>query len=356
MTAFDPSARATSDSGIFGLPFSASESQVVLIPVPWEATTSYGSGTSKGPAAILEASRQVDLFDLEYGKAYEKGFHLLPHPKEVASLNKKAKIFAKQARQIEDQIAELQGKSGGAKALRARLNALEKRQKSAIDAVNASSLKVNEWVYQTSKHWLAAGKFVGLVGGDHSSPYGLIRALSEKWKGEFGVLHIDAHHDLRDAYEGFQFSHASIFHNVMESKWAPKKLVQVGIRDFSEDEHNYAKRRGVKVFYDLEVQRWKASGETWMKVCERIIKELPEHVYISFDIDGLSPAFCPHTGTPVPGGLDFHEALILLKALKDANRKLIGFDLNEVAPGEDEWDANVGARMLYKLCCASVAF
>ncbi len=329
---FDPNARATEDAGIFGLPYSAAESNLIIIPVPWEATTSYGSGTSKGPEAILEASKQVDLFDFETGKSYELGYHMLKIDKSLKTLNAQAKKLAVQARTLEDKGAP------------AKKIATLKKQ------VNTISDKVNSWVYKKAQEYISKGKLVALVGGDHSSPYGIIHAVSEKYHGNFGVLHIDAHHDLRQAYEGFTHSHASIMYNVMEAPFAPKKLVQVGIRDFSEQEKDYAKQKGISVFYDTEIQNRKLSGETWASIVRDIIAQLPQNVYISFDIDGLSPFFCPNTGTPVPGGLDYSEALFLFKALKESKKTIIGFDLNEVAPGKDtEWDANVGARLLYKM-------
>lgn len=353
--AFDPNGRAPADSGIFGLPTLAKDAKVILIPVPWEATTSYGSGTSNGPDAILEASHQVDLFDLEYGRAYEAGFHMLPPSKKIKKLNTQAKRLATKSRQLEDLIFTLESGPKPSAKITKQVSAAKKARSSAISQVNDASQKVNQIVLEVAREWLAESRILGLVGGDHSSPLGLMQAISENLNGDFGILHIDAHHDLRDSYEGFQFSHASIFHNVMESKWAPKSLVQVGIRDFSEDEHDYAKKKNIHVHYDLNVQKQKAQGENWLSICDKILLDLPKNVYVSFDIDGLSPAFCPHTGTPVPGGIDFSEALILISRLKAKGKKIVGFDLNEVAPGPDgdEWDANVGARLLYKLCAAA---
>lgn len=334
---FDPNARSSADSGIFGLPFSAADSRLIFIPVPWEATTSYGSGTSKGPEAILEASKQVDLYDLETGKAYEKGFHMLKIDKTIKALNTQAKKLANKVRALEDE---------GAPA--SKIDGIQKQ-------VNKMSGKLNEWVYKKAKEYLAKNKIVALIGGDHSTPYGTIRAISEKHKGDFGILHIDAHHDLREAYEGFTYSHASIMFNVMESQFSPKKIVQVGIRDFSEQEKDYAKSKGISVFYDTDIQYRKAGGESWASIAKEIVSKLPKNVYISFDIDGLSPFFCPHTGTPVPGGLDYSEALFLFKTLKDNGKTIVGFDLNEVAPGKDsEWDANVGARLLFKMAGWSI--
>ena len=161
-------------------------------------------------------------------------------------------------------------------------------------------------------------------------------------------------HDLRRAYEGFTFSHASIMFNVLERIPAVERLVQVGIRDFCEAEWNYAKAQGqrARIFLDADLQHRRHLGRPWAKSAQEIVAALPQEVWISFDIDGLDPRFCPHTGTPVPGGLDFAEANHLIAAVARSGRKIIGFDLNEVSPdptGRSEWDANVGARLLYKL-------
>jgi agmatinase len=133
------------------------------------------------------------------------------------------------------------------------------------------------------------------------------------------------------------------------------KLVQVGIRDVSErevhlsDEHNR-----VKTFFDWNLKNESYHGKTWSQQVEEIIESLPKNVYISFDIDGLKPELCPHTGTPVAGGFELQEISYLFFKLVESGRKIIGFDLNEVAPGnEGDWDANVGARALWQLVCAA---
>jgi agmatinase len=176
---------------------------------------------------------------------------------------------------------------------------------------------------------------------------------------DFGILHVDAHSDTRDAYEGFVWSHASIMRNVLTQVPSVKRMVQVGIRDFCQQEYDFCREQGarLRVFYDDEIATAKLGGEHWHSICGRVIDSLPERVWISFDIDGLDPSLCPHTGTPVPGGLSFHEACFLLRTLARSGRRVLGFDVNEVAPGPpgDEWDANVGARLLYKLACWTFA-
>lgn len=328
---FDPNTAASADSGIFGLPFTPEQSNIVLLPVPWEATTSYGGGTSDGPAAILEASKQVDLYDRELGLFCNEGIALLPEPKEVRKWNDQARKLAKKI------IA-----NGGVDA----------STRNDADRVNALSEKMNAYVYETARTWLEQGKIAGVVGGDHSTPFGLIKACAEKVP-DLGILHVDAHSDTRRAYEGFEYSHASIMNNVVRKIPGVTKLVQVGVRDFCEEEMEFVGGSGnkIEVFFDEDLAAQKLAGKPWSQLCEAIVAKLPQSIYISFDIDALDPALCPHTGTPVPGGLSFNEALLLLKTVVKSGRRIVGFDLNEVAPGkEDVWDANVGARLLFKLC------
>jgi len=141
-------------------------------------------------------------------------------------------------------------------------------------------------------------------------------------------------------------------YNVLDKIPAVDRLVQVAVRDFSEEEISLAMSHPKIVpFTDFELCEEKFQGMSWHDQCEQIVEQLPKKVYISFDIDGLTPDCCPNTGTPVPGGLTFQEAIYLLKLIAESGRKIVGFDLVEVAPDDKgEWDANVGARMLYKLC------
>lgn len=335
MTTFDPNAAATPGSGVFGLPFEPEEASLVLVPVPWEATTSYGGGTSGGPAAILEASHQVDLFDRETGKQYERGIAMLPEPANVKSWNAEGRALAKK-------IIAVGGEIGGKPQL-----------VKALERVNALSQEVNAHVRKTTGAWLDRGKIVGIVGGDHSVPLGAIAAYAERYPG-LGVLHLDAHSDTRIAYEGFTYSHASIMERVLAEVPQVKRLVQVGIRDFCEAEHDLTRKAGkrVTVWYDADLDQQRFAGKTWDQLVKKIVAGLPKDVYLSWDVDGLDPTLCPNTGTPVPGGLSFAEAVHILRTIVASGRRIVGFDLNEVAPGPDgdDWDANVGARLLYKMC------
>jgi agmatinase len=332
--AFDPSAAAQPGSGVFGLPSTLDDARVALVPVPFEATTSYGGGTAQGPDAILSASRQIDLFDRETGRPYEAGIFMLPVPEEIARLDAEARAAA--APVIE---------AGGVSPDRPELVR-------AAAEVDRACERVNAWVDRETDRLLAAGKRVGIVGGDHSVSYGAIAAHARRYPN-LGVLHVDAHADLRVAFEGFTWSHASILYNVAERLPSVSRIVQVGLRDISEDEHRYAAGSGGRIVqhHDADLAEARFEGESWAAQVRRIVEPLPQDVYVSFDVDGLDPTLCPHTGTPVPGGLSFPMATSLLAGLVKSGRRIVGFDLVEVAPGPegDEWDGNVGARLLYKL-------
>jgi agmatinase len=330
---FDPGAPALG-GGIYGLPHTPDEARVVLVPVPWEPTTSYARGTACGPAAILHASRQVDLFDIQTGRPYERGIALLDVDPEIVAWNAEACTAA-------EPVIAAGGAIGGDPDLAARLA-----------RVNHLSAALNDRVGAIARAWLDRGKLVGVIGGDHASPFGSIAAHADRWPG-LGVLHLDAHADLRDAYEGFTFSHASIMHNVASRLPGVSSLVQIGVRDLSEAERGHIHGSGGRItaLFDADLGRAELEGEPFARLARAAIARLPRHVYLSFDIDGLDPALCPHTGTPVPGGLSFRQATALLAYVEESGRVIVGLDLCEVAPGPDgdEWDANVGARLLYKM-------
>lgn len=331
----DPNAKATSE-GIFGLPFSEEEAKVVFVPVPWDATTSYGGGTSNGPEAIKKASWQMDLFDPDSIDPFAVGAFMRPTPQEIKALNKEARSLALKIIKASEEEIE-------------KSKALQK----TLDKVNHMSGQLNMWVYLQFKELLEAGKIPFLIGGDHSTPYGAIKAYAQKYPG-LGILHFDAHSDTREAYMGFENSHASIMHNVAEKIDQVSKIVQVGIRDYCEQEYLYTSSRPsrFKVFYDRDIAFRQMAGENFQQIAQEIVDSLPQKVYISFDIDGLNPALCPHTGTPVPGGLDFNQVWAILRLLLQSGRVIVGADVVEVTPsaaGDDEWDANVGMRLIYRL-------
>lgn len=332
---FDPNQPAQTDANLFGLPFTADESEIIVIPVPWEVTVSFGSGTSQGPDAIFEASLQVDLLHQEFPDLWKLGIFMDKAPDHWATKGEEYKLKAEtiiQALENGDRIEN-------SPTLSENLNSIN----------NACAQLKNE-IAEKTKYWLTKGKKVILLGGDHSTPLGYYEALASTYDS-FGILHLDAHMDLRNAYEGFTYSHASIMYNTLKLSGV-SKLVQVGIRDFCEEEHAVVKNQGgrVSVFADRDMKAKTFDGMTWREQCDSIIDLLPQKVCISFDIDALTPLYCPNTGTPVPGGLSFEQATYLLSRLAESDKEVIGIDLVEVAPGADGWDGNVGSRILFHLC------
>lgn len=333
---FNPNAVGLRNGHFIGLPFSEQEAQLVLFPVPWEVTVSYSAKTAHAPDYILGVSPQLDLHDEDVPNAWQMGIYQRPLDRDWLDRNY---IYRKKA---SDYIEYLE--SGG-------LIESEPYYKSLLDKINQACEDLKAYVCRETSVLLDEGKIVGLIGGDHSTPLGYLQALAERNEA-FGILQIDAHCDLRAAYEGFTYSHASIFYNALQLP-AVTKLVQVGIRDYCEEEaeliHNSQGR--VQMYSDAQLRRRMFAGASFQKISEEIIHHLPEKVYISFDIDGLNPTMCPNTGTPVPGGLEFHEAMFLIKTIVDSGRTIIGFDLCEtgVPTNGSDWDGNVAARILYKM-------
>ncbi|MCR9250545.1 MAG: agmatinase family protein [bacterium] len=316
---------------IFGLPYTDETADIILLPIPWDVTVSYGEGTSSGPKAILEASPQLDLEVFGVKDAWRVGQYMLPISEKIMGLSaSNRKIAEPYIRSLEDPSTPI--KTGATKK------------------INNACESLNSWVQEESIKWLEKDKIVGTIGGDHSTPLGLIRALGEKHK-TFAILQIDAHMDLRESYEGFKYSHASIMYNALNEVASVSKLVQVGIRDYCQEEleHPGIKSGRIKTFFDQENHDRMFHGDSWRDIVLDIIAQLPKKVYISFDIDGLDPKLCPNTGTPVPGGLEMQQATYLISELVRSKRKIIGFDLSETGPSSNEWDQNVAARMLYRL-------
>lgn len=331
MANFDPNDIGVANGNYFGLPYSFDESRIIIIPVPWDVTTSYRAGTHDAPQAILDASLQIDLFDVNVDEAWNVKIGTEPLNREIIKLNEKSRAISES---VINSLASGYGQDDLAKD---------------IEKVNKASNLLNEWVRKSAEACIKDGKIVALLGGEHSVPYGYIQALASKYE-DFGILHIDAHADLRHAYEGFKYSHASIMYNVLHDIPQVSRICQVGQRDFCEQECALIEKDDrITFFPDMEISNFLFDGGTWKEICDRIIDTLPDKVYISFDVDGLSPDLCPNTGTPVPGGLSYNQADYLLHRVA-SSREIIGFDLCEVGPGEDEWDANVGARLLFKLC------
>lgn len=334
---FDPDAAATADSGLFGLPHGPDDARVHVLGVPFEATTSYRGGTSRAPEAILAASRQIDLFDLRFGRPYEQGIWMAPIDERIAAWSHEARVAA-------EPIIEKGGATG--------------EDAAAVAAVDAASQRMNEVVEAFFLTAFDAGKLPILIGGDHSTPFGAMKAAAARFPG-LGILQFDAHADLRVAYEGFAWSHASVLHNVLEHSEGVARLVQVGIRDLAAQEHQVIQANPlISAVFDHDLANARFDGRV-RELARETIASLPDTLYVTFDIDALDPTLCPGTGTPVPGGLLWDETMVWLEELRASGKRIVGADINEVSAGEagdqkgESWDAIVGARLLYRLIGAA---
>jgi agmatinase len=284
----------TSKSNFLGIPaeFSSFEnSQIVILPVPFERTVSYGKGTKNGPEEIIKASRYVEFYDEELRNelCFEKGIATLPE-----------------------------------------LN---------LDTYPVS--KGINLIYKKVKKLLDQNKFVVTLGGEHSLSLAPIKAHHEKFNN-ISILQIDAHSDLRNSYEGSKYSHASVMARVTEFN---KDIVQVGIRAQCKEEVEFIRKNNLHTFYMRDI-RLNKFGKQWQN---RIADCLNDNVYITFDVDGLDPAIIPATGTPEPGGLFWDETMNLLR-LVGKQKNIVGFDLVELAPSEFQSASNfIAAKLVYKL-------
>lgn len=332
----DPNSVSNPNFNIFGLPTTEESAKLIILSVPWEVTVSYAAGTARAPEAIFKASFQVDLFDPQMPDAWKQGFFMRLSDRKILM---KSDYLRKEAELYIDYIAH--GEDVAANQFMTK----------TLREVNEGSRFLNQWVYDQARSLLDKGKLVAIVGGDHSTPLGYMKAIADK-EGDFGILQIDAHCDLRESYEGFNYSHASIMYNVLQEIPAMKTLVQVGIRDFSQSEWEYLQQQNGRViaYPDKDIRDRQYEGESWKQISDEIVSKLPEKVFISFDVDGLDPKLCPHTGTPVTGGFETEQVFYLLHKIMASGRKIVGFDLNETGVSDSDWDANVSARILFKLC------
>ena len=332
---YDPNSVSNPNNNIFGLPTTEESAKLVIISVPWEVTVSYGSGTARAPEAIFKASLQVEVFDAEMPDAWKQGYYMRQSDRKILM---KSDYLRKEAELYIDYISK--GEDVEANQFMSK----------ALREVNEGGHYLNNWVYEQSKALMNKGKLVAIVGGDHSTPLGYLKAIAEK-HGDFGVLQIDAHCDLRRAYEALNYSHASIMRNALEEIPQLKTLLQVGVRDYGSDEMEYICNSNFRVitYFDKEIKNRQFEGESWKHMVDEMVSKLPQKVYISFDIDGLDRKLCPHTGTPVAGGFELEEVFYLFRKVVESGRKIIGFDLCEVGISDNDWNSNVGARVLLKL-------
>ncbi len=259
------------------------KAKVVLIPVPYDGTSTWGKGADKGPEAFLDASANMELYDIETGtEVYQQGIFLAPTITENSS---------------------------------------------AEAVVNA--------VHKNTKEYIKRNKFVTLFGGEHSISIGSIRAFNECFDN-LTVLQIDAHADLRESYEGTKYNHACAVHEASQTT----NLLQVGIRSMDIIEKTFMDEE--KTFFAHDI----VNDEYWM---DKVISQMTDNVFITFDLDALDPSIMPSTGTPEPGGLLWYETLEFLKQVF-AEKNVVGFDIMELCPNKvDKSSDFVAAKLYYKM-------
>lgn len=266
-------------------------SKVVILPCPYEKTTSYGKGTSRGPAAIIEASHYVEFFDEETLKevCFEQGIATLK-PLNFEKLN---------------------------------------------------SRKALDLIHGNVKALIDSGKFVVTFGGEHTISTAPIKAHFDSYE-KLSVLHFDAHSDLRDEYEGSKYSHACFAARVVEFT---TNITQVGIRAQCKEEYEFIKQKGINTFYAHQIR----SEGFDNKLIDTIIKTLEQNVYITFDVDYFDPSIMPSTGTPEPNGFYWDETMRLLRQVC-IKRKVVGFDIVELAPRKNlRFPDFLTAKLVYKI-------
>ena len=328
---YDPNGIGKNNGNFLGLP-QLSHPAVEFLAVPFAVTVSYGGGTQDGPENVLSASTQLDVSLPGLERPWELGFAWKTIGGDWRGQHAEARHYA-------EQIIE-QLESGE------ELKTEHRERQKMIEALGDS---VRSSVTKEVGRCLDAGAFPVLVGGEHAVSLGCYDAAARQ--GDFGILQLDAHMDLREAYEGFKYSHASVMYNAIKEIPQLQTLAQVGIRDWCPAEAELVARSEgrIQVWYDYEMQAQALAGEAFVKTIQPIIAALPQRVWISFDIDGLDPSLCAHTGTPVPGGLSFAQALHLCLAVLDSGREIIGLDMVEVAGQPHEFEGAVAARLVYAI-------
>ena len=264
--------------------FSKIESaKIVLIPVCYDGTSTWQKGADKGPSAFLEASENMELYDIETNsEVYKKGIYL------------------------SDSISDFD-----------------------------SPDEMIDTVYKITKKYISKNKFVTIFGGEHSISIATVKAFNDSFD-DLSVLHIDAHADLRQVYEGTKYNHACAMYEANQNT----NLVQVGIRSMDVEEKNVMNQDNVFFAHEL------ALNEYWI---DDVIEKLSKNVFISFDLDAFDPSILPSTGTPEPGGLFWYETLDFLRRVFN-EKNVVGFDIVELCPNEiDKSSDFLAAKLYYKM-------
>ncbi|MEM8932619.1 MAG: agmatinase [Acidobacteriota bacterium] len=269
------------------------DAAAVILPLPYERTVSWGEGTENGPRALLEASEYIELYDEELEcEPHRHGFYTAPP---------------------------------------------------VIAAAEDPATALDEIEDEVRRH-MAAGKFVVSVGGEHGVTLAPARAAADVFGLDLGIVQFDAHADLRDTYHGTPYSHASVMRRVVDD--VGLSLLPVGLRAITSEEAALIRDRDIPTIWSHEVHADALSGSTAR--FEDLLQQLPDQVYLTFDIDFFDPSLIPATGTPEPGGGFWHPTMALLRTLF-REKTVVAMDVVELAPiaGQPASDF-VAAKLIYK--------
>lgn len=328
----DPNAPRSHNGCFLGLPIAENDAQTVVLCAPW-AGAQADSHIHTAAANVLEASYRLPLYDPDVPDAWKRGFSLrLPD----AQLSERGKQFREKAAGLSLFAESGESPSEG------------RYVQTSFEEVDKEAAALKQELRQEAKALLDNHKSVGLLGGDSSTQLGLLEALAERYP-EFGILHLGARMGLNTSWPGPACSPETFLHHALQLG-SVAQLTLAGARHCSPREEKTANgKENIAVFYQHEIRRRLFRGHTYSQICGDIIRDLPDRVYISFDIDALLPHYRPHSAGTAPGGFEFEEATYLLKRLVDAELEIIGFGLCGVAGEPHTWEGQVGAQLLYRL-------
>ena len=300
---------------------------VYIYPVPWDVTTTFGSGTHAGPNQIQSIWHQLD---------HSHPFH--ESPISVSFLLPNQHIIDLQS-QFKDKSCQIIQKLNQGESL-------TKKDQLDLSKINQACKASFDYVYDDTLALIKKKDPFILCGGEHGVGLGYVKALGHAFDS-FSVLQIDAHMDCRISYFGYDYSHASVITHYASMPHV-NTITQVGIRDYDQQERLFQEQHQTPfhLFLDYDIHRNLMMGDAFYTVVMKIINTLSSRVFISLDVDGLAPYLCPNTGTPVPGGLSYNQLVFLFEELAK-QKQIVGAELVEVSDTKNSvWNANVGARLL----------
>lgn len=316
------------------------DAEVVIVSVPWSVTSDYGRGATYTPDAIIDVSAKSGVYDALSGVNLKGRIATAVIDYNIQEISEQ---LGRDAERVDDYLG------GGTTPLPKEYIM---RKKGAIDE---GFSEMQKSTYQQVKQYAEMGKVVAVVGGDHSVAYGAVKAVAECYEG-VGVLFIDAHADFEISTAGYNYTHRTIARNIIEEIDSVERVVEVGVRDVSQEEMTLVQSSPkVDIFLAESLAAARFEGRSWKELCQEVVSKLPQRVYISFDIDALKIEFCQNTNAPVPGGMTFDEVIYLIGCVAASGREIVGFDISEVVPDlEDRMDATVAARLLGKMCVVAI--